>query len=262
MTLGHRPVLCLTLAITAFLVTFMPYTVLNATVMTEPSRLSPQPHLFFCTHDFEHMDVYTALAQAAVWHRDTGIRTCFVMAAKMLNRLFAVQNRLRGQCVSVLTVRGGTVAKVLRLLEHMHVCVFIYRETTESGAYHIVRGWTGPIRLFRIGSMAQRCEDNLALPCLRKTYGHSYHVQYVPGNRGATLRLEAERVSAKAFVGLLKGELYPREERGGERADGHAAGPSQPPAVDAKCRRSRRTRARIGPPRSLPRRSLHTSPGD
>ena len=110
---------------------------------------SRRPHLFICTHDYEHIDLFHAAKRTVEWHACTGCETSIVMAPHAHNRLF---DALVSSRASAIFVRSGTVRKVLHALQKRNVCFFLYRQTPETGAYHIIRQFDGPVVLMALRS--------------------------------------------------------------------------------------------------------------
>lgn len=186
-----------------------PTHVLSTRVVTHPRVMNSKPHLFLATHDFEHMDMYAVMTQADVWKRVTGAATFLVVADRTHNYLLEMQTTLRRQAVQFVFARRGTVATVLSLLRHSNVCMFLYRDVKATGAYHMIKGFGGPISLVRIVSDAQRCTDHEAISCVQRTVGHSYKVEYAECCGYDLRRLIANGMQPHAFVQHIKDTLYP-----------------------------------------------------
>lgn len=94
-----------------------------------------RPHFVLCSHDYEHVDLLCMAKVATRWYAASGIPTAFVVADRCHNHLFCSVIH-RGACVPV---RRRTTRKILRLLRTHHVCMFVYRDTTATGAYYVSR---------------------------------------------------------------------------------------------------------------------------
>ena len=176
--------------------------------------LRPAPHLFVCTHDYEHVDLLAVCREAVRWYAQTGYPTKVITADKVHNRLLDACNQLARPVVRFLYVTGGTVQRALECLEHSHVCILLYPNATGTGAFHLCQGFAGPKILMRIESDATICRDHDAVACLRSTSGATFGVSYAP--------LETERLgllgpTARAIMDALLNLLYSRSAEGEQR---------------------------------------------
>lgn len=105
----------------------------------------------------------------------------------------------------ILRTVGNTVEKVLNLLKHHNVCMFLYRQHTKTGAYYICKGFTGPIVLAKVNSNCETCINHDAKSCLYGTYGQSFDIFY--DMYDPTLDLDNSK-TPKRFVRHLKRRLF------------------------------------------------------
>ena len=139
-----------------------------------------RPCLFLCTHDYEHIDLFTMRSEAQKWSMHNGLTTQFVVADRFHNHMFCSLVHRHGGCIPV---RGDTVRKCVAALDHEHVCVFLYRDTSGTGTYHISRNTCAPVILVRIHSDAPPSTLQAGysvLQCVRNSVGSRVHVTYTP----------------------------------------------------------------------------------
>ena len=154
-----------------------------------------RPHLFVCTHDYEHIDLLAIGRETNYWKLHSGIDATLVVANAMHNHVYDALACKNARCMPV---KGQTVRKALERLKSEHVCIFLYRDATGPGIYHILRNHRGPCVLIRITSDdADVCEvkQTGVLSCVRGTMLSSYELHYAPlaASTLSMLRLPAAR---------------------------------------------------------------------
>ncbi len=154
----------------------MPLKLLGVTITRDNVRFPTHPTLFICSHDYEHIDLFTIAYETKKWKLMSGLDTVIITANKFHNKLFNMIIQKNGKC---LFVTQGTTLKALNYLKSHHVCIFIYRVTTGTGAYYLTRNHRMPI-LVKIKSNTPACnvpETGIA-PCLKDTLLSTFYVKY------------------------------------------------------------------------------------
>jgi len=180
-----------------------PYSLFGVEIIEECSMRFHEPHFFVCTHDYEHVDLFALLKQVERLRLHSGIGSSVVVADMFHNRLFECWARGM-RCIYT---NGGTVCRVLQALKTTHVFMFLYRDASQTGAYHIIKSFDGPVCLMKIESHGDRCVEHDALRCIRATSFNRFNVRFepfVPVIRTST--------PPKKFVRRLLRQLYMRRE--------------------------------------------------
>lgn len=159
------------------------------------------PHLFVCTHDYEHIDLFVAKAEMARWYGLTGRATYMVVADMLHNRLY---DSLFPKCGRCLYVTRGPTGRMLERLRDHNVCIFIYRHATGTGVHHVISSFNGPVLLTRIVSDVPYVENHDACAALRRCCGRQFRTSY-------TLYDKAPHMALSPAEGMqcIKGHLYP-----------------------------------------------------
>ena len=214
----HSVATSVTVALVATVVTILgrgPLAFLNGSVQRRDDELMYAalctPTLFVCTHDYEHIDLFAMEAEIRRWRRVAGRSTVVVVAKRGHNRIFDKVLLRDGRC---LFVEGDTVRRVLRALRRYNVCLFLYRDASGTGAYHMVRQHPNVV-LVRITSRGPACRVSTdgVLQCVVSTMNRSYRLTY------SRLDRPAPSESCTDFMRRLKTTLYPHTD-GGARTDG------------------------------------------
>lgn len=148
-------------------------------IRTEPIRehIRPVPHLFLCSHDYEHVDLIAMGIESNAWKLITDLDSTLVVADRAHNTVYDICASKNAKC---LRITGNTVQKVTRMLEDGHVCVFLYRDSTATGIFHMIQNHVGPCMMIRVKSDAAICSGHEVGSCLYNTWGSTYTIEYEP----------------------------------------------------------------------------------
>lgn len=138
--------------------------------------VGPTPHmdapcLLICTHDFQHIDLLTVIRESRAWRR----RTALIVADRWFNRVWPL--------LGVATIRtgGGTVERAVRALATHHVCIFLYRDTRNTGAYRIMQAHRGPVMHVQVRRVRPEGGELCGFSprqCVAVTAGHLFSCRY------------------------------------------------------------------------------------
>lgn len=139
--------------VAAVVVAHDPNRLLRITTDTASVPQLSRPHFVICTHDYEHVDLFCMARIAKKWFAFNGIPTAFVVADRYHNHVFCGVVH-KGKCIPV---RQHTTLKILQFLETHHVCMFVYRGTSATGAYHVCKSHKHNIVIRMTTPTAARC---------------------------------------------------------------------------------------------------------
>lgn len=166
-----------------------------------PVPLMKTPCLVVCTHDFEHIDLLTVIRESRAWRRPTAL----IVADRWYNRVWPLLGAV------TIPTGGGTVERAVRALSTHNVCIFLYRDTRGTGAYHIMQRHDGPVvhlqvrRMLRSG--ADICEGHRPSQCVAITAGQAFSCRYRDATQSVRMMMRNHSTSVNAMSQILR-ELY------------------------------------------------------
>lgn len=165
-----------------------------------PSRKCP--HLFVCTHDYEHIDLLSVSRVVKKWSKSTGRETKMLVADRLHNQLF---NMFMNPDADVMYVRKGTVSKATNELKFCNLCMFLYRNSTATGLYYIRKLFCGPLIFVQIKSAtALPCTGHEVTQCIQNTFSEQFEMTY------KMIDNDPINADVKTYVEFIQNELYGR----------------------------------------------------
>jgi len=131
--------------------------------------------LMICSHNYEHKDIFIVLKELSKINQNFIV----LFANKIWNNLLEIA---RPKNVEFTYVKDNTVNKISsKLLLGHNVVMFLYKETTSSGPFYILKNTQAPLIILRIKGKTAGINhfNGNALDIYIANSSNSYNIEYI-----------------------------------------------------------------------------------